>query len=146
MKAGIGFVAALLLSGCAGMGSPTLRNVDGKLAPCERGPHCVSSQETQPDRYIAPLRYTGPQKDAQGRLATAVRALPNASIVTDTPGYLHATVTSNWMSFVDDVELVFGKDGVVDVRSSSRIGYYDFGVNRKRVEAIRAAFGPYAAP
>ena len=60
--------------------------------------------------------------------------------MTHEAGYIHAEVTSAIMRYDDDVEFLFVTDQRIDVRSSSRIGYYDFGVNRERVDALRAGF------
>jgi uncharacterized protein (DUF1499 family) len=43
------------------------------------------------------------------------------------------------MKFVDDLELWFDPvNQTVQVRSASRVGRKDFGVNRQRVEALRS--------
>jgi uncharacterized protein (DUF1499 family) len=67
----------------------------------------------------------------------AVQAMPRTTVVSEKSNYLHAEFRTKLMRYVDDVELFF--DGqVVQVRSCSRLGRRDFGVNRKRIEAIRA--------
>jgi uncharacterized protein (DUF1499 family) len=106
---------------------------DGRLAPCKRSPNCVSSQADSADRehHIAPIR---------GSIAAArdaIRALPRTTIVDEKQNYLYAEFRTRLLRYVDDVELYF--DGqVLQVRSCSRLGRRDFGVNRKRVEALRA--------
>lgn len=141
---GLGLALSLvvvLLSACSS-GTAMLRSAEtGLLAPCASGPHCVSSEATDPARKVAPLHYTGPRTRAEQKLIKVVRAMPGAAIVTEQPDYIHATYTSNIMKFVDDVEFVLPADrDEIQVRSSSRIGYYDFGVNRARVASIRRAF------
>jgi uncharacterized protein (DUF1499 family) len=65
----------------------------------------------------------------------------DAEVITETENYIHATFTSRIFRFVDDVEFYFMRDApVIHVRSASRVGYSDLGVNRKRVEKIRQAF------
>lgn len=134
-------LAAFSLSAC-GMGSNLLRGADGQLAPCSSAPHCVSSLATDADHKTEPLRYTGSADVAHARLVKAVFGMEGAAIVIDQPDYVHATYTSSLMGYVDDVEFVFdvSQPGVIQLRSSSRIGYADGGVNRKRAVAIRAAF------
>ena len=107
---------------------------DGMLAPCKPSPNCVSSQANPADRehYIAPIHGT---MDAVRR---AVEAFPRARIIEKSETYLYAEFRTRLVGFVDDVEFFF--DGrVIQVRSCSRLGRRDFGVNRRRVEALRRA-------
>lgn len=115
--------------------------VDGQLTPPPNAPRAVSSQVAPDHRaYIAPLVVQGDPNTYMRRLKTVVFALPRTELVTSTATYLHVTVSSRWMRFVDDVEFLMDPAaGVVHVRSAARIGYYDFQVNRERVEAIRLA-------
>lgn len=131
----------VMLSGC-GLGSANLREPDGRLAPCSSwAPRCVSSQESRESRKIAPFSYRGSAQEAQQDLVTVINSMERTEIVSSEPGYVYARFTSGIFRYVDDVEFVFRKGEVlIDVRSSGRIGYYDFGANRNRVEAIRAAF------
>jgi len=136
--------ASLLLSAC-GAGSPVLRStVTGDLAPCPSAPHCVSSQATDPDHAIAPLKYTGSPVAAREKLARVLGRMQSQgySIVSNEGDYIHATYTTGTMKYVDDLEFVFSQKeiGVIHVRSSSRIGYADFGANRKHVEEVRTAY------
>jgi uncharacterized protein (DUF1499 family) len=105
----------------------------GRLAPCKRSPNCVSSQADRADleHYIAPIRGT------MAAARDAVRAMPRTTVVEEKENYLYAEFRTRLLRYVDDVELFF--DGqVLQVRSCSRLGRRDFGVNRKRVEALRA--------
>ena len=112
---------------------------DGKLAACPGSPNCVSSQATDGGHSIAPLRFTGDARAAMDKLKAIVQGMPRTEIIESRPDYLYAEFSSSFMGFVDDVE--FYCDGqVIHVRSASRLGYSDLGVNRKRVEAARAAF------
>ena len=75
------------------------------------------------------------------RLAKAITGMYGARIVQQTPDYLHAEYTTRWMRFVDDVEFYAPADAkLIQVRSASRIGYSDFGVNRNRMSAISEAY------
>lgn len=133
-------IALVGLSGC-GLGSANLRPAGGTLADCDGGPHCVSSLSADPDRRVEPLRYAGPREDARKRLIGLLAAVPSYALRTIEPDYLHVEVVTRFMRYVDDVEFLFSpREPRIDVRSSSRIGYYDFQINRERVARIRAAF------
>lgn len=111
-----------------------------RLAPVPSSPNCVSSLAEPTDRVhaIAPLAVPGP--DAIARIQAVLEAMPRVAIVVTEPDYLHAVCTSAVFRFKDDLELQADPDaGVVHVRCAARLGYGDFGVNRKRVEALRRA-------
>ena len=75
------------------------------------------------------------------QLQQLILAMPRTDLATKSDNYHHAVATSAIMRFKDDIELVYSKaQNRVDVRSSSRIGYYDFDVNRQRIESLRAQF------
>lgn len=112
----------------------------GRLAACPAKPNCVSSQAEDEAHRIAPFAFEGSATDAMAKLGRVIAAQPGATVVTRNGGYLYATFETPVLGFVDDVE--FAADAarhVIDVRSASRLGYRDFGVNRKRIEALRAA-------
>ena len=109
---------------------------DGRLAPCKRTPNCVSSQaEPQdPEHYIAPIAFRGTMRE----LRAAVESMPRATVVSAEGQYLYAEFRTRLMRYVDDVELYYDeRAGLVQVRSASRLGRRDFGVNRGRVEELR---------
>ena len=126
-----------LLAGCAGRPPAHLGLTEDGLAPCPDRPNCVSSQAPAPDHYVAPLSYEGSREAARQRLAQVIRDMPRAEIAAQSPAYLRAEFTSAVLGFVDDVEFYFPEKPVIHVRSAARLGYWDLGVNRKRVEAIR---------
>lgn len=128
-----------LLVGCSGMGAAKLKS-GVKFVACADAPNCVSSQDTNLDRRIEAIRYTGTRAGAQQLMTKIVGGMQGAQIVSQQDGYLHATFTSATLGFIDDLELLFPPQKFIDVRSGSRAGYYDLGANRKRVEAIRKAF------
>jgi uncharacterized protein (DUF1499 family) len=110
--------------------------VEGRLAPCYPAPRCVCSEHTGA-HAIAPLALDpGDEEGGWNRLVEGVVAT-GGTIVLQHDGYLHATFVSRWFRFVDDLELR-RVGGIVHVRSTSRVGYSDLGVNRKRVERLRA--------
>jgi uncharacterized protein (DUF1499 family) len=105
---------------------------NGLLAPCKRSPNCVSSQAAPTDRehYIAPIHGT------MAAVRKVVESMPRTTIVAEKKSYLYAEFRTRLLRYVDDVEFFF--DGnVIHVRSCSRLGRRDFGVNRKRVEQLR---------
>ena len=113
---------------------------DGRFAPCKPTPNCVSSQADRADRehYVAPIVYTGTMQ----QLRDAVESMTRATVIREEGNYLYAEYSSALMGFVDDLELLFDeRAGLVHVRSASRLGRSDFGVNRKRIEELRGLIG-----
>lgn len=112
---------------------------DGQLAPCPSSPNCVVSRpETDEEHAIAPLSYSGDKATAMGQLKAIVTEQPRTRIIESSDDYLYAEFESNLMGFVDDVEFYLDPNQpVIQVRSASRLGQSDLGVNRKRIEAIR---------
>jgi uncharacterized protein (DUF1499 family) len=113
---------------------------DGSFAACPGTPNCVSSFSPDADHKIEPIRYTSTPEKAFADLKQMIQAQPRTTIITATENYLYAEFTSKLMGFVDDVEFYLDqKAGVIQVRSASRLGESDLGVNRQRVETIRSA-------
>ena len=131
----------VMVAGCTGARSSQIGVMGGRLAACPESPNCVCSQDTDPSHAIAPLHYEGTSEEARGVLIEVISGMKRTRIVEDTGIYLHAEFTSALFRFVDDVEFLFD-DGTktIHVRSASRVGYSDLGVNRSRVEAIRSRF------
>ena len=131
----------LFLFGCSGMKPTDLGCIAGKLAPCPNSPNCVSSQSQDRSRHVDPLAYRGSFSEARQRLLSVLRNETRIEVLETGDRYLHVTFTSALFRFVDDVEFCFDTDAnLIHVRSASRTGYFDFGVNRKRIERIRNAF------
>ncbi len=117
---------------------PTLGVTDGLLAPCPTSPNCVSSQSRDGKHRIEPLDLVGTPAETLAQLQAIIADLPRAEVVEATDTYLYAEFTSALMGFVDDVEFYLDPAAkVIQVRSASRLGESDLGVNRKRVETIR---------
>lgn len=128
-------VPCLALAVCLGLASCATAGPSdsggGRLRACPGSPNCVNSEEGS----ALPLPVIG--EDGWARLREAVTAL-DGRIEREGDGYLHATFRSRFFGFVDDLEC--RRDGdVVQVRSASRTGWWDLGVNRRRVERLRAA-------
>lgn len=111
------------------------------LSPCPDKPNCVSSEAHDAAHLIEPFPvYKNPQESLQ-IIVSIIQSMPRTTIVEETPTYIHAEFSSRVFRFVDDVEFLYNPDkNVIEVRSASRIGYSDFGVNRKRIETIRKAY------
>ncbi|MGB3693779.1 MAG: DUF1499 domain-containing protein [Spirulinaceae cyanobacterium] len=114
---------------------------DGKLTPCPGTPNCVNSQSDRPQEEIPPLAYDSTPEVAMAKLKGVVEGMERTKIVEESSHYLYAEFTSKLMGFVDDVEFHLNEaTKVIDVRSASRLGKSDLGVNRQRVEEIREKF------
>lgn len=123
----------------AGRRPPNLEDPKGHLTPCPSSPNCVSSDAGDTAHYVDPLRLVVPEERAWPAVRTAVLALRGVHIVSETAVYLHAECRSALFGFIDDLELLLRQDdSVIAVRSASRLGYSDLGVNRRRVEHLRA--------
>jgi uncharacterized protein (DUF1499 family) len=127
---------------------PKLGLQDGRLKPPSKTDNSVSSQaDLHPDHpqkdyaSIAPLTYSGDGMVAMKKLADLLEKQEQTTVIERADTYVYAQSTTQWLKFTDDIEFALDAPrGVIDVRSASRLGRKDFGVNRKRVEAIRAAF------
>ena len=126
----------------AGQRPANLGLKDGQLAACPSSPNCVVSQgNPDAEHGIAPLSYSTDKATAMAKLKQIVESTPLTRIIEQSDDYLYAEFESKLMGFVDDVEFYFDPDAsVIQVRSASRLGQSDLGVNRKRIEAIRAEF------
>lgn len=110
------------------------------LAPCPASPNCVSSLAPPSDRrhHVPPLPL--PAGDPLAAVRAILSTWPRCEVVEEDAGYLHAVCKSRLFGWADDLEiLVDAEAGVMHVRSASRVGYGDLGVNRRRVERLRAA-------
>jgi uncharacterized protein (DUF1499 family) len=110
----------------------------GTLEACPESPNCVSSLSTRPQHAVAPLAFTGSADQVRRKLLGVIRAMPRTRILRDDGRYLHVEFTSAVFRFVDDVEFLIDEhQRIIHVRSASRVGYWDLGVNRRRIENIR---------
>ncbi len=116
---------------------------DGRLAPPRPTPNNVNSQadrNADAEHYIEPLRYSGDAAQAWAALRRVIDGMPRVKVVKSEPNYLYAEFTSKLMGFIDDAEFYLDENaGAIQVRSASRLGRRDFGVNRERIESIRAS-------
>ncbi len=108
-----------------------------RIADCPHRPNCVSSTSPVRNRWIAPLDYSVSSGAALDCLKRIILRMKRTTLVAVAEGYLHAEFRTI-LGFVDDVEFQLdGEKRIVHMRSASRVGYWDFGVNRRRLEAIR---------
>ena len=116
---------------------------DGRFVPCPKKPNCVSSQAAANDKrhYIEALTYSGASERARELLERAIAGMKRARVVIREPYYWRAEFRSVLWRFADDVEFLFDDDvRKIDIRSASRVGYSDLGVNRRRIEELRRRF------
>ena len=114
--------------------------VNGALRPCPNSPNCVSSESREDSSQCEPFQFQGSADEAMAKLKAVVQEL-GGSIKQDQGGYLWAVFTSRIFRFKDDVEFrLVEEENLIHVRSASRVGYSDLGVNRRRVNRLREAF------
>lgn len=126
---------------------------NGRLKPPSLTRNSVSSQAAlhpeHPQRTYASIEALpfkpGGSAESLKALEAALHAMPGITVVERKPDYLYAQAQTRWLKFVDDLEFwVNPANAVIELRSASRLGREDFGVNRQRMEALRAAY--LAAP
>ncbi len=128
----------LALGGCSGMRPADLGVREGQLASCPASPNCVSSRSADRDHGIEPFPYSGTASEAITDMRGILERMKRAKVVTASRDYLHAEFASALFRFADDVEFYADENAkLLQVRSAARIGYWDLGVNRRRIEKIR---------
>ncbi|HAS89696.1 MAG TPA: DUF1499 domain-containing protein [Desulfovibrio sp.] len=137
----IGCVAGLFIAAHFSSPPENLGINGGKLSLCPDSPNCVSSQGNIGSHSIPPIKAGGTTDQVMTKIQTSITAMGGTIIARNGP-YLHAEFKSKWIRFVDDLECIFDESsGKIDIRSASRLGYSDLGVNRKRVEELRRLIG-----
>ena len=118
------------------MDTPALN--DDRLRNCPDRPKCISSDARDRRRWVAPLSIAGEVGTAWRTTREVVTGLPRTRVVAESDDYLHVEIRSLVFRFIDDLELhLRPQKRLVALRSSSRIGYSDLGVNRRRIERLR---------
>ncbi len=134
-------IAMMTLTGCQKTVAGATGLKDGRLQPCPDKHNCVCTQDLAERHRIEPLRYDVTQEEARDKLLRVIRHMERCTLVEADPGYIHAEFRSAVFSFVDDVEFLFDDTAkLIHFRSAARTGYYDFKVNRNRMEDIRKRF------
>ncbi len=159
MKIVIWFALAAVLLAVAAVGAaqfglligttpPDLGVTNGRLKPPSDTPNSVSSQARLYPGHpqlayasIAPLTFTGDGEAAMARLSSLLSESAGTVIVTQRSDYIQVRCSTPLLKFADDVEFLLDRQShSIEFRSASRLGRKDFGVNRARMEAIRAKF------
>lgn len=136
----VSLLVTLVMAGCWGGVPDTVGGRNGNLAPCPATPNCVHTGLRHPDGTEAMFQGEGVyRRDVIPGIRAVIEAMPRTVVVTERPDYLHAEFRSRVFHFVDDLEVLVMPDGEIVVRSASRIGSGDLGVNAERVATLRAA-------
>ena len=124
----------------AGRSPDNLGVNDGHLSSCPNSPNCVLSQNADDAHLISPIVYGTDLDTARENLLKVLTVVPRTQVIEQTDDYIRAQSESRLMGFIDDVEFYFPKnEKVIHLRSASRLGESDLGVNRRRLEQIRLA-------
>ena len=138
----IGLILALILfivGGCSGKRSDEIGIDTSGLRGCPKSPNCISSEAKDEQHAIEPFRLKGEPNASWTLIRDEIASMPRWTIVTATDNYIYVECKSRIFRFVDDLELYFNSsNGIISIRSASRIGYSDFGANRRRVELLRS--------
>ena len=110
------------------------------LRPCRRR-NCVSSQEARDPYRIEPLRFSGDPDRAWRALLDLLRGWPRTRLLEAGAGHARACFRSAIFRFPDYADFLLDREGAaIHFRSAAKYGRRDFDVNRRRMEALRAAF------
>lgn len=127
---------SLLMLGCSSV-PKNVGVVDGKLHACPNTPNCVSSYSKGKVQGVQAFVHQGDASNAWALLKTLIKATPRTKIVVEEANYMRVEATSKVLRFVDDLEFLRDDaNQLFHVRSASRVGRKDFGVNRERVETL----------
>lgn len=116
--------------------------MNGQLLPCPDKPNCINTEYPEKtSQYVPPLDFPKVQTDQIMALAKNIVVEMGGEIVIESHNYLSATFTSSIFRFVDDFEIRKSEHPLkLHIRSASRVGYSDFGVNKRRVEKFSELF------
>lgn len=136
----VAVLIALFMAGKTSRTAPILGIVEGRLLACPDKDNCVCSEFIEDaGHFIKPFDISKKSENASTASITAILVELGGEIQSEKKDYIAATFTSSMFGFVDDLEVRIDRDNaVIHIRSASRVGYSDFGTNRKRVELIRA--------
>lgn len=112
-----------------------------KLKQCPDSPNCVSSQSLSSDHLISPIPYKSPPIEAKEQIKKIILAMPHTHLIKEDDQYLHIEIKTNILKFVDDIEIIIDDvEKLIHLRSASRVGHWDLGANRRRVNNIRRKY------
>jgi uncharacterized protein (DUF1499 family) len=114
----------------------------GNFTPCNNRWNCALTQRVNGQQpSLDPIYYTGSRKNAIDLLKDVLAQFERVNLILESDNYLHVTVTSKVWKFIDDVEFYFPEgENVIHMRSASRVGKHDLGVNKRRLKKIRRLF------
>ena len=132
----LSIIYAVTIVGCMNVQTfQGVLTVQENLSPCGASPNCVSTEGPK-ERLIEPLPYFG--SDSFSFILQYLKKHYNTEVLEESATYLHVVITTNILRFKDDLEFMLKPElGVIEMRSASRVGYYDMGINRKRLEKLR---------
>jgi uncharacterized protein (DUF1499 family) len=141
MKSFSALLTVLVMSSVSGADKKDLGISKGNLAPCPTSPNCVSTQSEHNRHAMAPLPYWQTGEKSRECILGILKGMKRVRIVESTESYVHAEFKTALWGFVDDVEFLFDEASrIVHFRSASRSGYYDFGLNRRRMKEISGRY------
>ena len=109
------------------LNSYELVNIDDNLSDCKLITNCIFQTWKVED-----------SEKAFSELIQILENTPRLKIINKEKNYIHAIATSRIMRFIDDIEIKnLNQDNTFQIKSSSRLGIYDLGVNKRRVETLR---------
>ncbi len=133
----------IILTGCIGA-MPKTGIANGELSECPTTPNCVNSQAKDKEHYIEPIIAAGTSLEVKTDILQILGELKRTKILVAEQNYIRVEFASKVFGFIDDVEFYFAdknsNETIINVRSASRVGHSDLGVNRKRIEQIRSRF------
>ncbi len=109
------------------------------LPPCQEIPNCLTSETIESKHYIRPFKVKGEYGKAWSSLKNSLNQQSRVVITHESADNIHAEVTSLIFKFVDDIDFCLDKENnAIHVRTASRTGHIDFGINHRRIESLRA--------
>jgi uncharacterized protein (DUF1499 family) len=136
--AAVALAVALATFACTAPAPLDYDAFDDEFEECPESPNCVSSLANDERHRIEPISLASDDPEVWLSVVRRIRDDSKATIIIQSDYYLMAEYRSTVFAFVDDLELLLRDDRTtVDVRSASRLGYWDWGVNRARVEKLR---------
>ncbi len=127
----------LIISGCSIKPPDNPDSKRGILSPCPDAPNCVSTQSKKPRHAMRPLPFNGTKDQSRNRITAIIRGLKGSKIIETSDSYIYARFRTRFLRFIDDIEFFLDDTArTAHFRSGSRVGYYDFGLNRRRMIKI----------
>ncbi len=136
-------IIVVITSGCSSFRPKAVGLKDGRLQPCPPAPKCVSSYYAKGIHHVKPLRYRDSRAEAYQRLINIIKSMKKSEIVTADPDYIHVQFEVTRIKWIDNTEFLFDdEEKIIHVSSTpaAKIGFWDWGENRRRVKLIKSRF------